>query len=170
KKEESSKETLEEPQPPQESKAEAETTSVEKKEKSRLNPNAQEFRPVKRNTPSPRSSNTHSNSGTVSPFQGHTPYGMPPYHGGGGSMYRPRPRGVRPEYIDHQNYVNASNAAGQPFFAQPMPPYLHAQPPSNIQYMPAGNLRHHGIQTTQPLFMQSIQPGQQMMLPMSSMG
>ncbi|XP_028396822.1 ataxin-2-like protein [Dendronephthya gigantea] len=148
----------------------AESDAADKKTK--LNPNATEFRPrVKRNTPSPRSSSTASSNGAPSPFQNnsspflpsHSPY--PPNNIYINSRNGPRGRGIRQDFMDPTTgYVNASNAAGQPLFAHHIPPqFMHQTSPHGMGYMPPGGIRHPGIQ--HPVFIQ--QHPHQVMVPLT---
>lgn len=154
---------LESQAPPQEIKTEVESPSVEK---SSLNPYAQEFRPgpIKRNSPSPRSSSTPSSSGAPSPFQPQPHFSPSPYPPSGiYSRNGPRGRGPRPDFIEHANFVNASNAAGQPFFTQPVPQFVNQGTPSGMPFIQP--VRHPGLQ--HPVFIQHGQP--HMMMPMGQM-
>lgn len=74
---------------------------------------------------------------------------------------------MRQEYIDHPAaYVNASSAAGQPFFAHLPPQFIHPTPPG-MSYLPPGGIRHPGIQPQ--MFIQQHPHQGPMMLPVGQM-
>lgn len=76
--------------------------------------------------------------------------------------------GARGDFTEHPNYVNASSATGQPFYAQPVAQIVPQPPPSSMPYIPPGNLRHAGLQP-HPVFLQPVPHGQPpMMVPIGA--
>jgi hypothetical protein len=73
--------------------------------------------------------------------------------------------GIRQEYMEPTpGYINASSAAGAPFFAHHMPPqFMHQPSPPGMSY----GIRHPGIQ--HQLFIQQHPHQGPMMLPVGQM-